>query len=174
MGQFCSSSSSTKSLATCTYENTPNFSFEGYDVIAKVVDIYDGDTLTCVFYKFKKCYKFTVRLAGIDTCELGSKNREHGLRARKRLYELVAKNAAPIDIHIPRKNLRQKLGESDCLVRLICGKFDKYGRLLGHLYEVNGVKSFNDILVLEKLAYPYFGEKKLADDEQNDFLGGDR
>jgi endonuclease YncB( thermonuclease family) len=171
MGQFCSS---VKTLAACTYENTPPFSFEGMDVVAKVVDIYDGDTVTCVFYKFKKCYRFTVRLSGIDTCELSSKNREQGLRARKRLYELVSKDTSSIDIHIPRKNLRQKLGESRCLVRLICGKFDKYGRLLGDLYEVNGVKSFNDILVMEKLAYPYFGDKKLTDDEQIEFLGGDR
>jgi endonuclease YncB( thermonuclease family) len=172
MGQYCSASS--ESLAGSTYENTQPFSLEGCDVVAKVVDIYDGDTLTCVFYKFKKCYRFTVRLAGIDTCELSSKNREQGLRARMRLYELVSKDTTPIDIHIPRKNLRQKLGESRCLVRLICGKFDKYGRLLVQLYEVNGIKSVNDILVVEKLAYPYFGEKKLTDDEQIEFLGVDR
>lgn len=169
MGQFCSSPDT---LAASTYENTPPFSFEGMDVVAKVVDIYDGDTVTCVFYKFKKCYRFTVRLAGIDTCELSSKNREQGLRARMRLYELVSKDTSQIDIHIPRKNLRQKLGESRCLVRLICGKFDKYGRLLGDLYEVNGLKSFNDILVVEKLAFPYFGDKKLTEDEQSEFLGG--
>jgi hypothetical protein len=43
------------------------------------------------------------------------------------------------------------------------------GRLLGWLYHVEDLemaKSFNDILVNEKLAYVYFGEKKLSDDEQ--------
>jgi endonuclease YncB( thermonuclease family) len=111
-----------------------------------------------------------VRLAGIDTCELKSKNREQGLRARMRLYELIAKNdSAGIDINIARKNLRQKMKESKCLVILRCGSFDKYGRLLGWMYHVEDhemAKSFNDILVNEKLAYVYFGEKKLSDDEQ--------
>ena len=170
MGQSCSSKSA-EQIDQCDFEKTPAFTLETNVYNAKVLDIYDGDTVTCAIYIFDKYYKFNVRLAGIDTCELKSKNREQGLRARMRLYELIAKNdSSGIDINIARKNLRQKMKESKCLVILRCGSFDKYGRLLGWLYHVEDLemaKSFNDILVNEKLAYVYFGEKKLSDDEQS-------
>lgn len=170
MGQSCSYKSADE-IDQCDFEKTPAFTLENNVYSAKVIDIYDGDSVTCAIYIFGKYYKFSVRLAGIDTCELKSKNREQGLRARMRLFELVTKrDSVGIDIHIARKNLRQKMKESKCHVTLRCGSFDKYGRLLGWLYNSEDIemqKSFNDILVNEKLAYVYFGEKKLSDDEQN-------
>jgi endonuclease YncB( thermonuclease family) len=168
MGQTCCKSAN--EIDKCDFENTPAFTLQDNIYTAKVIDIYDGDSVTCAFNIFDKYYKFNVRLAGIDTCELKSKNREQGLRARMRLYELVTgRDSVGIDINIARKNLRQKMKESKCLVTLRCGSFDKYGRLLGWLYNIEDIelqKSFNDTLVSEKHAYPYFGEKKLSDDEQ--------
>jgi endonuclease YncB( thermonuclease family) len=171
MGQYCCKPAK-KTIDECDFENTPAFSLEDKIYTVKVIDIYDGDTVTCAINVFDKYYKFNVRLAEIDTCELKSKNRELGLRARMRLYELVSKKKSKaIDPNIPRKNLRQKLREDKCLVTLKCGKFDKYGRLLGWLYDApNNNHTFNSILVEEKLAYPYFGDKKLSDDEQIDAL----
>lgn len=170
MGQNCSYKSADE-IDQCDFEKTPAFTLENNVYSAKVIDIYDGDSVTCAIYVFGKYYKFNVRLAGIDTCELKSKNREQGLRARMRLFELVTKrDSVGIDINIARKNLRQKMKESKCRVTIRCGSFDKYGRLLGWLYNTEDLemaKSFNDILVSEKHAYPYFGEKKLSDDEQN-------
>jgi endonuclease YncB( thermonuclease family) len=158
----------TNKLAECNFQTTPAFTLENNVYFAKVIDIYDGDTVTCAFKLFDNYYKFAVRLYGIDTCELKSKNREQALRARMRLYELVTKmSSKEIDLGIARKNLRTVLENSECIVILKCGKFDKYGRLLGTLYATdNNEQSFNQILVSEKLAYPYFGDKKLTDDEQ--------
>ena len=172
-GKSCGGSGSGKScggsgsLKECNFKTTPAFTLEDKVFTAKVVDIYDGDTVTCAFELFYNYYKFTVRLYGIDTCELQSKNREQALRARMRLYELVTrKSSKDIDLGIARKNLRTLLEESECIVVLKCGKFDKYGRLLGKLYaSVTDENSFNEILVAEKLAYPYYGDKKLTDDE---------
>lgn len=158
-------------LKECSFQTTPVFSLENNVYLAKVIDIYDGDTVTCAFKLFDNYYQFTVRLYGIDTCELKSKNREQALRARMRLYELVTKKSSKdIDLSIPRKNLRALLEASDAIVVLKCGKFDKYGRLLGTLFALDSDRAFNEILVAEKLAFPYFGDKKLTDDEQADYL----
>ena len=173
MGQTCCKSKSNEDLIRCNYENTPSFTLENQIYTAKVIDIYDGDTVTCVMRIFDNHYKFKVRLAEIDTCELTSKNREHGLRARMRLYELITNSSSQnIDIHLPRINLRKLLSNQECLITLKCGKFDKYGRLLGWLYTLSNpdTSSFNETLVTEKLAYPYFGDKKKTDEEQIDLL----
>jgi endonuclease YncB( thermonuclease family) len=164
-GETCDKSSS---LKDCSFQKTAAFTLEDKVFVAKVIDIYDGDTVTCAFELFGNYYKFTVRLYGIDTCELHSKNREQALRARMRLYELVTrKPSKDIDLGIARKNLRTLLEDSECIVVLKCGNFDKYGRLLGKLYaSIKDENSFNEILVAEKLAYPYYGDKKLTDDEQ--------
>lgn len=172
MGQnyscFCGGSrSEIYKIHECDYENTPSFSLENNIYVAKVVDIYDGDTVTCAINIFGKYYKFNVRLSGIDTCEMQSKNREKALEARMRLFDLVTGNKGVVfDRNLPRKNLRDKLKQSKCLVWIRCGPFDKYGRLLGWLYDYEDLEmenSFNNVLVNEKLAYPYFGDKKLAD-----------
>jgi endonuclease YncB( thermonuclease family) len=165
---FCEGFQSRNQLAECSFQTTPAFTLENNVYTAKVVDIYDGDTVTCAFKLFDNYYKFTVRLYGIDTCELKSKNREQALRARMRLYELVTKTSSKdIDPGIPRNNLRTLLKGSECIVLLKCGKFDKYGRLLGTLYATTiDESSFNEILIAEKLAYPYYGDKKMTDDEQ--------
>ena len=58
------------------YDNktTPHFSLNGQKLWGRVVNVYDGDTLTIVLSVFNGIYKFSVRMNGIDTCEVKSKN----------------------------------------------------------------------------------------------------
>ncbi len=169
MGQnnCCGRRSEIYKINECDFENTPVFSLDNETHMAKVIDIYDGDTVTCAIFIFGKYYKFNVRLAGIDTSELHSKNHQRALQARMRLFELVTGNkSVAMDLNLPRKVLREKMKQYNCCVWLKCGVFDKYGRLLGTLYHLEDREmktSFNDIMVNEKLAYPYYGDKKLAD-----------
>ena len=98
-------------LQSLDYSKIYKFSLKDNVYDAKVINVYDGDTITTVF-KFKdEFYKWNCRLNGIDTPEMKSK-------------DLNEKNAAVK----ARDFLREKiLGK---IVKLHCGDFDKYGRLL--------------------------------------------
>ena len=51
------------------------------------------------------------------------------------------------------------------IVTIICGEFDKYGRLLGWLYS-NDNTSLNQLLINAHLAYSYNGGTKLSETSQ--------
>jgi endonuclease YncB( thermonuclease family) len=163
------------------FNTTEEFSLNGKYLVTRVVDIYDGDTCTCVLNIFGNYYKFTIRLAEIDTCEMKSKNSETknlANKARLRLYELITKTSSEnIDQHISRKELRDLLNCNTYLIKILCGEFDKYGRLLGSLFDISEnvkpndmSKSFNHILIREKLAYEYKGDTKLTEKQQIECL----
>jgi endonuclease YncB( thermonuclease family) len=61
------------------------------------------------------------------------------------------------------------------LVNILCGPLDKYGRLLGWIFDVSYMlcqksNSYNHILIREKLAYEYDGNTKLTETEQIELL----
>lgn len=92
-------------------DKTPKFSLEGKTFQAKVVKVYDGDTIQAVFEIFDTYYRWSCRISHVDTPELRTKDEEEkkrGYETRDKLSELL-------------------LGK---IVTLNCGKFDKYGRLL--------------------------------------------
>ena len=98
-------------LDNATKDNTPWLSFEGKKLEAKVIDIYDGDTITIAIPFENKIYKQKCRLCNLDTAEIRTKNTEEktvGIKGREFVKELV-------------------LGKR---VYIKCGKDDKYGRLL--------------------------------------------
>ena len=87
---------------------------------AFVIKVYDGDTITIIYENEsdKKVYKGSVRLRGIDTPELRTKNKnekEIALEAKKEMVELVYKR------YIKLKNI----------------DYDKYGRILADIYVKN-------------------------------------
>jgi endonuclease YncB( thermonuclease family) len=162
-----------------TFDLTPQFSLKDKILLARVVDIYDGDTCTCVIpIHDKYFYKFSIRLAGIDTCEIKAKsdsNKELAKKARKRLYELITNNEnSTISLNITRNDLKTILNEKNYVICIRCEDFDKYGRLLAWLYKTGNIHtnyesndlSFNKQLVDEKLAYEYNGATKLTEEQQ--------
>ena len=162
------------------FTNTDNYTLNNQKFICRVVDIYDGDTCICILPLYNSFYKFNIRLADIDTCEMKSKveyNKNLALLARMRLYELIIGSKSNLDLEITRKDLRTELNNNVYLIKLMCGEFDKYGRLLGWLFDNNDTdillshdKSFNHILINEKLAYLYNGKTKLTEDDQVNIL----
>jgi len=161
-------------FATATYDNTPLFSLMGLKTWGRLVDAYDGDTLKVILPLGEKLYRFNVRLYGIDTCEMKSKNplaKQKAIQARDRILEL-ATNSKQIPSFSSKKDLQQWLGQNLTMVYVDCLEMDKYGRALCKVYQSPGsTKSFSDILVEEKLAYPYFGETKLTEEQQLQYLG---
>jgi endonuclease YncB( thermonuclease family) len=160
-------------LKNCTYDNTEMFSLNGKQFYARVVDVYDGDTITVVIYLFKIPYRFNVRLAEIDTCELKSQNPEikkKGYLAREHLIRLITNSNIKIEQSMKRAELKTFLNNSFFPIIINCGEFDKYGRLLGHIYLTDTVikepkYSINHKMLNDKFAYNYNGDTKLTDDD---------
>ncbi len=115
------------------------FSLKDFKTQAKVVSVYDGDTITLVFVFANEYYKWNCRLDGIDTPEIKSKNNEEkalAIKARDYLREQI-------------------LGK---IVDIECGDFDKYGRLLIKLIYEN--QNMNELMISQGHAKAYFGGTK--------------
>lgn len=109
----------------------------------KVVEVYDGDSIFIDLPGQHPLFgkRMGVRILGIDTPELRTKDaceKKKGIEAKDFLTKIIA-SAKRIDIVDAQK--------------------DKYFRILGTV-KADGL-SVADELVKQKLAYPYFGEKKV-------------
>ena len=148
--------------------HTPLFSLEGRTLHVKVIDAYDADTVTVALTLGDELCAFKVRLTGIDTPEMrpprARPNREQekrmAVRARNTLIGWVTSGDDPEpDVRYSRRRLRREFFEPNRkLVWLRAGPFDKYGRLLGELFEQSGGGgAFNQRLLDAGLARPYDG-----------------
>lgn len=139
-------------------EKVPKFSFSGSNYWCRVIKVYDGDTITGIIKYNNNFYKISIRLDGIDTCEKMSKNpvlKSKAFQARERLIELC----------------EFKNDQECCMVCIYCKGFDKYGRVLADIYkDETSSKTFQDILLQEKLAYQYGGNTKMSEEEQFTFF----
>lgn len=112
----------------------------------KVIKVYDGDTITIATQLYngdvspkQELCKFNVRILGIDTPELKTKNvgeKELGIIARNALSELLLNK----------------------VVKLENVKYDKYGRILCNVFLDN--VNISEWLVSNKLAVVYNGGTK--------------
>ena len=65
--------------------DAPNFSLKDLVIDAKVISVYDGDTIKCIFPFKGEFYKWNCRLSGIDTPEIRTrckKEKEYGYKVR--------------------------------------------------------------------------------------------
>lgn len=134
-------------LQTKTKQNTNLMTLEGQEFMAKIVYIYDGDTMHVVFKVFGEYYRWNCRIMGVDTPELRTKNEQEKVHGYK-----------------VRDELRQHFG--DKIVKIKCSEFDKYGRLLIDIYVPSDVPNPKNNLMLSnwlidnKYAYAYDGGTK--------------
>jgi micrococcal nuclease len=118
-----------------------------YEYKCKVTRVVDGDTVDVVLdLGFSINYNDRVRLMGIDTPESRTRNLKEkalGLASKARLKELCTVNKGNIVLQTSKE-----------------GK-GKFGRILGSLYvpALSDV-SFNQLLINENHARPYFGGSK--------------
>ena len=147
------------------------FTLNNVKTIGKVVDIYDGDTCKIVLVYNNQLHKFTCRLTGIDTPEmkppLKNINRDHEIssayKCRNRLTQLVSDCTCLIDNVSNKKEFNTLVDCNTKIINIVCHEFDKYGRLLVSLYDINDTdlkQSFNQILIDEKYAKSYTGGTK--------------
>jgi len=131
-----------KELKDCTLKNTEYFSFAGKRFLCKCIKVYDGDTITVAFKPFKEngdesIYKYSIRLSGIDTPEMRTKNPNE----KKKAIEV-------------RDLLREKI--LDSFVYIECDEFDKYGRLMCCIFDEDNI-NINKWLVDNGMANEYDG-----------------
>lgn len=153
----------------------PPFSLAGRILPGRVLSVYDGDTLTVALPIFGEVFRFSVRICGIDTPEIKSKQLENKLRAikaRNRVLRLCGMVGVGAEEALSKKEIEARLGTQVCMVHVECGEFDKYGRLLVTLRAGYGAPSFADVMISEGLAYAYSGDTKLTENEQAAALDG--
>tara|TARA_Y100000813_G_scaffold106893_1_gene76436 strand:+ start:171 stop:593 length:423 start_codon:yes stop_codon:yes gene_type:complete len=121
--------------------DAPNFSLKDLVIDAKVISVYDGDTIKCIFPFKGEFFKWNCRLSGIDTPEIRTKckkEKEYGYKVRD----------------ILRNRILNKV------VSLKCGSFDKYGRLLVSVKCIDNECDINKWLIENNYAFEYLGGKK--------------
>ena len=121
------------------YSNIKKFSLNSLICDAKIIKVYDGDTVTAIFEYKNEIYKWSCRLLGIDTPEIKSKD----------------ENEKKIAVTV-RYVLHDKIINK--IVKLHCYDFDKYGRLLVEIYLDD--LHINQWLIDEKYANKYDGGTK--------------
>ncbi len=145
-----------KKLLQCTKENTPTYRFDNKKFYCKVIDVYDGDTITIAIQLNKKIYQYKVRMYGYDSPEmkprLNISNRD----------EIIQK------AHKAKKVLSELILNKIVVVEIQKKSWDKYGRLLGIIYtSINHgltMKSYNlninEYMVDNGHGYRYYGGTK--------------
>lgn len=149
-----------------TTNEIPLFSFEGQELKAKIVDVYDGDTCSIVIRLNNKLTKFKLRCYGYDSPEmkppLNSKNREIQINKaiESRNYFISRTTNCPINLneHYTKTQLKDLLLENTKIVNIKSYGWDKYGRMLGEIY-VNNV-NINKEMITKNYGYPYDGGTK--------------
>lgn len=123
-------------------ENTSKFSLIGSSCYVRVIDVYDGDTITIIFQFANNFYHKKCRIHGIDTPEIRTKNIEEkkaGYEAKEFLKKMI-------------------LGK---ILWANFSKEDKYGRLLARLsYEKDSKETIDQIMIKNGHGYVYEGGKK--------------
>jgi len=146
-------------LKELTYDNTPVFSFNGRIFLSKVLDVYDGDTLT-ITIKFEDQYhRINCRLNGIDTPELRSHDedeKEAAKLAKNHLIFLLL--GLKITDENSRDGIRKLCSLNNTIVKVKCLDFDKYGRLLVELYKDS--VCINEKMISDGFAGSYDGGTK--------------
>jgi endonuclease YncB( thermonuclease family) len=156
------------------FNNTPASLIKDCSFYVRFVDIYDADTLTCIVEITPKVFqKITIRILGIDACEIRSKStlaKDFALRARNRVIHYLTQNSIEVSNSTTRAQIRELLNKNVYIIYIKFNGQDKYGRTLGDVYLNMNSDSVSTILLNEKLALAYDGGKRLDEIEQVNLL----
>ena len=124
----------------------------------KVVDVYDGDTVTIILFNKLGYEKHKLRMYGYDSPEMKPRL-DFPNREEEKQKAILAKNYLS-------ELILNKIVEFESM------GYDKYGRLLGKLYKLNTFTNkieLNQLMINQGHGYPYFGgTKKLSSNNNSD------
>ena len=153
-----SSKKQVKALQELNNEEIPELA-KNRNILAKVIDCYDGDTCTIVFLLGKEPVKIKLRLIGIDTAE------------RPRRKDGSDRTAVEREMAYTARDFLCTRVLDKCVYIELQG-WDKWGgRVLGTMFCVNRKgrpvgESLSNQLIEAHLAVPYTGGKKITDWDQ--------
>ncbi len=136
-------------LESATINNIPKFSLAGIKTRAKIIDVYDGDTVTIAFCFNNSVYQKRCRIQGVDCAEIKTRNnkeKEIGLEAKQFVSDLILNKIVHVEFS---------------------EKEDKYGRLLARIFLIENkdnteaiAEEVSQMLIEKGFGYAYNGEKK--------------
>ena len=143
-------------LLKCTNENTEFYKFNNKKFYCKVIDIYDGDTITIAIRLNKKIYKHKVRMFGYDSPEM------------RPLKNNVDRDIIIAKAKKAKKVLSELIMDKIVVIHIQKGTWDKYGRLLGVIYikviQGVGLRAYNlnvnKYMIDNNYGYIYYGGAK--------------
>lgn len=155
----------------------------GQTLLAKVVYVYDGDTIHCVV----KCnlvgnqmIKFNCRLLHIDSPEICPKNiidnvskmKEIESATKSRNYLIERLTDQKVTKQMTKRDIKELCSNSRKLITIKCYEFDKYGRLLIEIFDktdksLNPKNSINQEMINKNYAVEYDGGTKKEFDIDN-------
>lgn len=115
------------------YDDVPYFNFDKVNMKAKVLRIYDGDTIICAFEYNNKYYKHKFRLRGIDTPEIKDGSMD-AFEARNTLIKLITSCNIDINDKSSYQKINNLLKTNNKYISINCFEYDKYGRILADIY----------------------------------------
>lgn len=125
--------------------NLKPLNMDGMILQCRVTQVYDGDSITLIAPFYGVPFIVKCRLMGIDSAEVRSKD------PLEKAYALET-----------REYVKKRI--EGAMVWVECLKMDKYGRLLGYIYQTSDCSdrtaSLNNHLVDSGLAYFYEGKTK--------------
>ncbi len=151
--------------------NTPFLSLNGLFTKARVVSVYDGDTLTLIIPFKNECFKFNCRMMGVDTCEIQSKlqlNKETAIKARNRVLQLLGVPITDLNATLTKHKIQSLLADKVYICWVKCYETEKFGRTLVDVWTSSDMSlpTIAQTLINEKLAYEYKGDTKLTEEQQ--------
>lgn len=148
--------------------------FNNYNVHARLLSVYDADTVSVAFLfpNTSNYYKYNVRLIGIDSPEMKSKDaklRTKADEARTLLLKYLIPNETETSKYFSnkKKEHQQYLAENTINIRLECQSLDKYGRILANIYNTQHTISASEYLANQNVVYKYDGGTKLSNEQQS-------
>jgi endonuclease YncB( thermonuclease family) len=167
-------------FSSASLKTTPQLSLDGLQTLARVLDVYDGDTMTVALEFHGSLCKIRVRLQGIDapemkiSCDKKEEEKYRAIASRNRLIQFVIGNkqqggegvggvggGGHWSLRTTRRQVQDYFSRHIVLVKLSCSHFDKYGRTLAHVRcdvdrdDIDGGITASDVLLTEGLAEVY-------------------
>lgn len=146
-------------LKDLSFDNTPEFTFKGRNFLSKILDVYDGDTITITIKVDGEYSRTQCRLMGLDSPEMKSKDEDEKKAAHlSRSHLMFLLTGKKIENETSREQIKKICAETNAIVNVKCLDFDKYGRLLVEIW-ANSI-NVNEKMISDGFAGPYDGGTK--------------